>query len=176
MMKSYDILELDIDKEYTINVLPLKDLVFFPHMVVPLIVGRPQSIEAVERAMEENRLLFLVSQKNPDLDEIKARNLHRFGVMARILQIVRLPNNLLKVLVEGLIRGSVRQYRTQRHVLRATIHIPYVNLEPSDKLEALRRELVSLFKTYIRLNEDLPEELLFSVNQLEDLERVTDFI
>ncbi len=175
-MKNYEILELDLTKEYTLNVLPLKDLVFFPHMVVPLIVGRPQSIESVERAMRRDRMIFLVAQKDPSIEDVTGRDLYRFGVLGRILQIVRLPNNLLKVLVEGLVRGAVLSYRRQKGIIRTTITIPYTPVTQDDHLEALRRELISLFKTYIRLNEDLPEELLFSVNQMDDIEKVTDFV
>ncbi len=175
-MKDYEILELDLTKNYTLNVLPLKDLVFFPHMVVPLIVGRPHSIESVEAAMRTNRLIFLVAQKDPTIEDISPRELFRFGVMGRILQIVRLPNNLLKVLVEGLVRGAVVTYRKRQNIIRATVSIPFSPFDYNDQLEAQRRELVSLFKTYIKLNEDLPEELLFSVNQMEDIEKVTDFI
>ena len=175
-MKNYEILELDLTKEYTLNVLPLKDLVFFPHMVVPLIVGRPQSIESVERAMRIDRMIFLVAQKDPTIEDVTAHDLYRFGVLGRILQIVRLPNNLLKVLVEGLVRGAVLSYRRQKGIIRTTITIPYTPVTQDDQLEALRRELISLFKTYIRLNEDLPEELLFSVNQMDDIEKVTDFV
>ncbi len=175
-MKNYEILELDLTKNYSLNVLPLKDLVFFPHMVVPLIVGRPQSIESVERAMRSDRMIFLVAQKDPTIEDVTARDLYRFGVLGRILQIVRLPNNLLKVLVEGLVRGAVLSYRRQKGIIRTTITIPYSPVTPDDHLEALRRELLSLFKTYIRLNEDLPEELLFSVNQMDDIEKVTDFV
>ncbi len=175
-MKDYEVFELDLTKNYNLNVLPLKDLVFFPHMVVPLIVGRPASIEAIERSMRGNRLIFLVAQKNSAIEDVTGKDLYRFGVMGRILQLVRLPNNLLKVLVEGLVRGAVISYRKQRGIIRSTITIPYNLIDQSDHIEALRRELISLFKAYIRLNEDLPEELLFSVNQMEDLEKVTDFI
>ncbi|WP_456406049.1 endopeptidase La [Caldithrix abyssi] len=176
MMKSVEIIELDLSKQYSITVLPLKDLVFFPHMVVPLIVGRQQSIEAVESAMKKNRLVFLVAQRNPEQEVVTGRDLHRFGVLGRILQVVELPNNLLKVLVEGLVRASVYSYRKQKNIIYVTLKIPQHEVNYNDQIEAWRRELISLFKTYVRLNEDLPEELIFSVNQMEDIEKVTDFI
>ena len=83
-----------MDEQHKLNVLPLKDLVFFPHMVVPLIIGREQSIEAVEKGMLENKLIFLVTQKDPLKDSISPKDLYRIGVMGRILQIIKLPNNL----------------------------------------------------------------------------------
>ncbi|MHB2153956.1 endopeptidase La [Calditrichota bacterium GD2] len=176
MMKSVEIIELDLSKQYSITVLPLKDLVFFPHMVVPLIVGRQQSIEAVEAAMKKKRLVFLVAQRNPEQEVVTGRDLHRFGVLGRILQVVELPNNLLKVLVEGLVRASVYSYRKQKNIIYVTLKVPQHEVNYNDQIEAWRRELISLFKTYVRLNEDLPEELIFSVNQMEDIEKVTDFI
>ncbi len=175
-MKDTEIFEIDLTQEYTLNVLPLKDLVFFPHMVVPLIVGRPNSIEAVERAMKTNKLIFLVAQKDPTLEDITSRDLYRFGVMGRIAQIVRLPNNLLKVLVEGIIRGKVIRYRKHKNIIKATFFIPFGEVQITDQTEALKRELVSLFKDYVKMNDDLPEEIIFSVNQIDDLEKVTDFI
>ncbi|MHB2149872.1 endopeptidase La [Calditrichota bacterium LG25] len=175
-MKAVEVIEIDISKKNSINVLPLKDLVFFPHMVVPLIVGRQQSIEAVESAMKKNRLVFLVAQKNPEQEVVTGRDLYRFGVLGRILQVVQLPNNLLKVLVEGLTRASVYRYQKQKNIIRVTLSIPQHKVKYNDQIEAWRRELISLFKTYVRLNEDLPEELIFSVNQMEDIEKVTDFI
>ncbi|WP_456442588.1 endopeptidase La [Caldithrix abyssi] len=175
-MKAVEVIEIDISKKNSINVLPLKDLVFFPHMVVPLIVGRQQSIEAVESAMKKNRLVFLVAQKNPEQEVVTGRDLYRFGVLGRILQVVQLPNNLLKVLVEGLTRASVYRYQKQKNIIRVTLNIPQHKVKYNDQIEAWRRELISLFKTYVRLNEDLPEELIFSVNQMEDIEKVTDFI
>lgn len=175
-MKETEIFEIDLTKEYTLNVLPLKDLVFFPHMVVPLIIGRPNSIESVEQAMKGNKFIFLVAQKDPALEDITARDLYRFGTMGRIVQIVRLPNGLLKVLVEGIVRGKVLRFRKRRSVIRATISIPYSEIEMDDRTEALKRELISLFKTYVKLHEELPEELIFSVSQIDDMEKITDFI
>ncbi len=175
-MQESEIFEIDLTKRYTLNVLPLKDLVFFPHMVVPLIVGRPNSIESVEQVMKADKLIFLVAQKDPTIEEITARELFRFGVMARVLQIVRLPNGLLKVLVEGIVRGKVIRYKKSRRVIKAIVEIPYSSVKYDDKIEALRRELISLFKTYVKLNDELPEELILSVTQIDDLEKVTDFI
>ncbi len=175
-MNNSDIFEIDLTKQHTLNVLPLKDLVFFPHMVVPLIVGRPASIKTIDQVTKGNKLLFLVAQRDPDREEVSGRDLYRFGVLGRVLQVVRLPNGLLKVLVEGIVRGKVIRFQKRGQIIKTTIEIPYSTLKHTDEVEALRRELVSLFKTYVKLNEDLPEELIFSVNQMEDLEKLTDFI
>ncbi len=169
-------IEIDLSQESVFNVLPLKDLVFFPHMVVPLIVGRSQSISAIEQAMEEEKIIFLVAQKEATKEKVTPRELFRFGVVARIVQLVKLPNGLLKILAEGIVRGKVLHYYHRKNRLTAQVHIPFDPLEMNDRLEAKRRHLLSLFKDYIKLNEELPEEILFSLNQMDDLDRITDFI
>ena len=169
-------IEIDLSQESRFNVLPLKDLVFFPHMVVPLIVGRPQSIVAIEEAMEEEKIIFLVAQKEAAKDNVTPRDLYRFGVVARIVQLVKLPNGLLKILVEGIVRGKVKRFSTRADQLKAQVHIPYDPIEMDDKLEAKKRHLLALFNEYIKLNDDIPEEILFSLNQLDDLEKITDFV
>ncbi len=168
--------EIDLSQESQFNVLPLKDLVFFPHMVVPLIVGRPQSITSIELAMEEEKIIFLAAQKEAGKDKIVPRDLYRFGVVGRIVQLVKLPNGLVKILVEGIIRGKVLRYSSRKDRLTARVRIPYDAIEMDDKLDAKKRYLLTLFKEYIKLNDDVPEEILFSLNQLDDLEKITDFV
>ncbi len=168
--------ELDLLEKTKYTVLPLKDLVIFPHMVVPLIVGRQPSIEAVELAMVDDKILFLVAQKDSLREDISPRDLYRVGVVGRILQLVKLPNGLEKILVEGLIRGKVRRYTKSSGMIEARIEFPVEEIELTDKLEAKKRQLVTLFKKYIKMNEEIPEEILFSFNQLEDLEKLSDFV
>ena len=168
--------EIDLSQDSKLNVLPLKDLVFFPHMVVPLIVGRPQSISSIEQAMEDEKIIFLVAQKEAVKDQITPRDLYRFGVVARIVQLVKLPNGLLKILVEGIIRGKVSRFSNRNQQLKALVHIPYEPFEMDEQLEAKKRHLLALFKDYIKLNDEVPEEILFSLNQLDDLEKITDFV
>jgi len=169
-------IQIDLSQESLFNVLPLKDLVFFPHMVVPLIIGRKESMAAVEHSMSEEHLIFLVAQKEAAKEEISAADLFRFGVVARILQLVKLPNGLLKIVAEGIIRGRVVRYRHKENKMQAIIHIPFDDVTMNDKLEARKRYMMSLFKRYLKLNEEIPEEVLFSFNQWEDIEKVTDFV
>ncbi len=169
-------LEIEIFDAQVYNVLPLKDVVFFPHMVVPLIVGRKNSIEAIERGMVENKTIFLVAQKNAAQEDVRPGDLYRLGVITRILQIVRLPNGLIKILVEGMIRGKVKRYINKSDLLQARVEVVYDANTISDTVEAQKRQLLALFKSYIKKNEEIPEEILFSMNQLEDLEKLTDFI
>lgn len=158
------------------RVLPLKDLVIFPSMVVPLIVGRKASIEAIETAMEKEKLLFLVAQKDALKDDVSPSDLYRFGVIGRILQLVRLPNGLVKILVEGVVGGKVKRYLANKSFMKATLNILEPTYDNKDEDEAKKRQLVSLFKEYIKLNQDIPEEILFSFNQLTEMSKITDFI
>jgi ATP-dependent Lon protease len=173
-MKS--VIEIDLSKKNVYSVLPLKDLIFFPHMVVPLIVGRKQSIEAIEQAMSGDKMVFLVAQKEARREDVQAKDLFRFGVIGRILQIVKLPNNLEKILVEGINRGKVLRYFNEEKLLRAQVSAPIDDSKLNHELEAKKRQVVALFKDYVKLNEDIPEEILFTVNQFDDIERLTDFV
>jgi len=158
------------------NVLPLKDLVVFPNMVVPLIVGRKKSVEAIESAMRDDKMIFLVAQKDASKESVKTADLYRVGVIARILQLVRLPNGLVKILVEGVSGGEVKRFSSRDKSMRATLQFISESENLDEEDEAKRRQLVALFKQYIKLNEEVPEEILFSFNQLSDLSRISDFI
>ena len=174
--KMKDEIQIDLTEKSFFNVLPLKDLVFFPHMVVPLIVGRSMSIAAIEQSLEDDKLLFLVAQKEPALDDITARDLFRFGVIGRILQVVKLPSGLLKVLVEGIVRAKVNRYRKTAQNIRAQVEVMYDPPVEDEQEEARRRYLLTLFKNYIKLSDEIPEEVLFTLNQHDDLEKLSDFV
>ena len=163
-------------KPTEMNVLPLKDLVFFPHMVVPLIIGREQSIESVERCMLDNKILLMVTQKDATKDDITPRDLFRIGVTGRILQIIKLPNGLVKILVEGISRAKVLRFINGKQYMTSQIEIPAEVVEVNDEMEAKKRHLMALFKEYIKLNEEVPEEILFTLNQNEEVSKLTDFI
>ncbi|RMH64368.1 MAG: endopeptidase La [Calditrichaeota bacterium] len=159
-----------------LKVLPMKDLVVFPNMVVPLIVGRKSSLAAIESTVDSDKMILLVTQKDPTLEDVKSKDLFRIGVVARILQLIRLPNGLVKILVEGLFKAHVRTMRKGKHFFEAVVEpdLPDDRLTKED--EARKRQLVSLFKQYVKLNDDLPDEILFNFNHLNDIYRVTDFI
>jgi ATP-dependent Lon protease len=160
----------NINKESAkLNVLPLKDLVFFPHMVVPLIIGREQSIEAVERSM-------LDTQRDATKEDITPRDLYRIGVTGRILQMIKLPNGLVKILVEGIQRAKVLRFINNKKFLISHIDTPEEVFEINDEIEAKKRHLLALFKEYIRMNEEIPEEILFTLNQNDSVTKLTDFI
>ncbi|MGD9487862.1 MAG: endopeptidase La [Calditrichaceae bacterium] len=158
------------------HVLPLKDLVVFPHMVVPLIVGRKQSIESIELAMLDNKSIFLVAQKDSLLEDVHPKDLFRVGVVGQILQMVKLPNGLIKILVEGVARAKVSRYREKKKFIEAKLDLPPDIIDVTEEMEAKRRQLSELFKDYIKMNDEIPEEILFSFNQLEEAEKIIDFV
>ncbi len=158
------------------HVLPLKDLVIFPHMVVPLIVGRKQSIESIELAMLDNKSIFLVAQKDSLMEDVHPKDLFRVGVVGQILQMVKLPNGLIKILVEGVARAKVSRYREKKKFIEAKLDLPPDIIDVTEEMEAKRRQLSELFKVYIKMNDEIPEEILFSFNQLEDAEKIIDFV
>ncbi|MCB0284250.1 MAG: endopeptidase La [Calditrichae bacterium] len=158
------------------RVLPLKDLVVFPNMVVPLIIGRKSSLDAIEEAMKKEKLIFLVAQKDALKEDISPNDLYRFGVVGKILQLIRLPNGLIKILVEGIAGGKVKRYLPKSQFIKASLDLLEPAYSKNDKDEARKRQLISLFKEYVKLNEDIPEEVLFSFNQINELTKVTDYI
>ncbi|MGD9899258.1 MAG: endopeptidase La [Calditrichaceae bacterium] len=168
--------ESNLPNKKIFHVLPLKDLVIFPHMVVPLIVGRKQSIESIELAMLNDKNIFLVAQKDSLLEDVHPKDLFRVGVVGQILQMVKLPNGLIKILVEGTARAKVSRYREKKKFIEATLDLPPDIIDVTEEMEAKRRQLSELFKDYIKMNDEIPEEILFSFNQLEDAEKIIDFV
>ena len=159
-----------------LNVLPLKDLVFYPHMVVPLIIRREQSIEAIERSMLDNKIIMMVTQRDALKEDITPRDLYRIGVTGRILQIIKLPNGLVKILVEGIRRAKVIRFVNKKQYLACEVDIPEEIIQINDEIEAKKRHLLAVFKEYIKMNEEIPEEILFTLNQNDDVAKLTDFI
>jgi ATP-dependent Lon protease len=136
--------------------LPLRDVVVFPHMVIPLFVGRPKSIKAMEVAMEAGKSILLVAQKSAAKDEPAADDLYKIGCISNILQMLKLPDGTVKVLVEGSQRASIEEVADQRtHYVATATPVP---LGPADtaELEAMRRALISQFDQYVKLNKKIP--------------------
>ena len=160
--------------------LPLRDVVVFPHMVIPLFVGRPKSIKALELAMEAERRIMLVAQKAAAKDEPSAADMFEMGCVATILQLLKLPDGTVKVLVEGLQRAAVNQVIDHETHFTADVLPVDVALsagEPhSTELEALRRAVMQQFDQYVKLNKKIPSEILTSISSIEDAGRLADTI
>ena len=153
-------------------VLPLRDVVLFPYVVMPLIIGRSQSLAAVDAAANDGNVVLLVAQRNADQQDPAAADLFRIGVVARLMQVVRLPNGTTKILVEGIARARVTRYATSAGTLRATIAPePFVDeSEPADQ-SALGRRVLSLFEEYVSLHRRIPAEVVTLVQATASEER-----
>ncbi|MCE1182728.1 MAG: LON peptidase substrate-binding domain-containing protein, partial [Rhodocyclales bacterium] len=156
--------------------LPLRDVVVFPHMVIPLFVGRPKSIKALEMAMEAGKHILLVAQKSAAKDEPEAEDLYRIGCLANILQMLKLPDGTVKVLVEGTQRARVEAIEVQSSVFMATAQpLPTQGVEDHE-VEAMRRAVVAQFDQFVKLNKKIPPEVLSSIAGIEDAGRLADSI
>ena len=148
-------------------VLPLRDVVVFPYMVIPLMVGRPSSVFGIEAAMLADRLILLIAQKDSENEEPVGADLYRVGVIARILQTVRLPDGTLKILTEGLEKVRIRRFLPTKNYQRARFEIlPFYKTE-SKELQAVTRKAMSLFEDYVKLNPRLPDELLSAIQNVD---------
>ncbi|MEJ5329025.1 MAG: endopeptidase La [Desulfobaccales bacterium] len=163
-------------RHQTVPLLPLRDIVVFPHMVVPLFIGRERSIAALDHAMGQDKYVLLCTQKDARRDEPKESEIHRVGTLAAILQMLRLPDGTVKVLIEGKYRAYVRQYLPSPHFFQVEAEELHEVWEPSPEAEALRRAVVESFETYCKLNKKVPQEALQSVAGLEDPGRLADSV
>ncbi|MDO6385466.1 endopeptidase La [Uliginosibacterium sp. 31-12] len=156
--------------------LPLRDVVVFPHMVIPLFVGRPKSIKALELAMEAGKSILLVAQKSAAKDEPSADDLYDIGCIANILQMLKLPDGTVKVLVEGTQRARLERVEEQKALFVAEVS-PISNDERgSHEVEAMRRAIISQFDQYVKLNKKIPPEILTSLAGIEEAGRLADTI
>ncbi len=160
----------------TLPLLPLRDVVVFPHMVIPLFVGRPKSIKALESAMESGRQIMLVAQKAAGKDEPKADDMFEIGCVSSILQMLKLPDGTVKVLVEGLQRATTNSI-TERdeYFVGEVVPVPLA-AEASPEVEALRRAVTQQFDQYVKLNKKIPPEILTSISGIDDPGRLADTI
>ncbi|WP_188053486.1 endopeptidase La [Iodobacter fluviatilis] len=156
--------------------LPLRDVVVFPHMVIPLFVGRPKSIRALEAAMEDGRHILLVAQKNAQKDEPGLADIYPVGTIASILQMLKLPDGTVKVLVEGGQRAEVTDIDEEAGFYSAIAHPVDASGEQGHEVEAMRRALLTQFDQFVKLNKKIPPEILTSLAGIEDAHRLADTI
>ena len=160
--------------------LPLRDVVVFPHMVIPLFVGRPKSIKALESAMESERRIMLVAQKAAAKDEPSVEDMFSVGCVATILQMLKLPDGTVKVLVEGQQRARVGKIEDGEHHFVALVTpiepTPAAPAERGSEVEALRRAVMQQFDHYVKLNKKIPPEILTSISSIDDAGRLADTI
>lgn len=156
-------------------ILPLRDVVIFPYMIFPLLVGRQISITALQEAMMLDRQILLCTQKNPSVEVPGKEDLYRVGVVARVLQILRLPNETIKILIEGLVRARIKRFLANRGFLRARI-LPMSEKPVKNDVEtqALVRSALTQFTDYVKLNHRIPDEVLLSIGNIQNPYRLAD--
>jgi ATP-dependent Lon protease len=157
--------------------LPLRDIVIFPHMVAPLFVGRPKSIHALEGAMEKNKLIFLATQRDPKIDDPEAGDIFEIGTLGHVIQMLKLPDGTVKVLVEGKSRGRVHAFVPQEDSLFVEMeNLPDPQVPETSEVEALIRTVNDVFENYVNLSKKVPPEMVSSVSGLTEAGRLADTI
>ena len=160
----------------TLPLLPLRDVEVFPHMVIPLFVGRPKSIKALEAAMESGRQIMLVAQKAAGKDEPKADDMFDVGCVSSILQMLKLPDGTVKVLVEGVQRANTTRITEDNDYFVGEVTPIQAEIEATPEIEALRRAVTQQFDQYVKLNKKIPPEILTSIAGIDDPGRLADTI
>ncbi|CAG4882271.1 DNA-binding ATP-dependent protease La [Georgfuchsia toluolica] len=169
--------ELDLPQEkLQLPLLPLRDVVVFPHMVIPLFVGRPKSIKALEMAMESGKSILLVAQKSAAKDEPDTSDLYQIGCISNILQMLKLPDGTVKVLVEGAQRARLESVTDQGTVFIAEVTPVQTDEQGGHEVEAMRRAILAQFDQYVKLNKKIPPEILTSLAGIEEAGRLADTI
>ena len=152
-----------------VPVLPLRDVVVYPHMVIPLFVGREKSIRALEAAMDDDKRILLVAQKSAEVDDPQVEDIHEIGTLSTILQLLKLPDGTVKVLVEGAERASVIQFQTTDEFFSAQIEPKGAGEQAGEReVDVLMRSLLTLFDQYVKLNKKVPPEILTSLSGIDD--------
>src|ERR1700722_4320562 len=157
-------------------VLPLRDIVVFPHMIVPLFVGREKSVRALEAVMKDDKQILLVAQKNATQDDPSADDIYRVGTVSTILQLLKLPDGTVKVLVEGGRRAGITAFKETEAYFEAFVETIPDQTTDAKEMEALGRSVVSQFEQYIKLNKKIAPEVLVSLNQIEEPSKLADTV
>ena len=169
--------DLTGDASQSVPVLPLRDVVVYPHMVIPLFVGREKSIQALDAAMSDNKQILLVAQKSAEIDDPQIDEIHQIGTLSTILQLLKLPDGTIKVLVEGVERAEVINYSEGNEFFSAQIALlESGEAEDEKELEVLARSVTSLFEQYVKLNKKVPPEVLTSLAGIDEPSRLADTI
>jgi len=152
-------------------VLPLRDIVIFPYMIFPVLVGREQSIRAANAAVERDKFIFLSSQKKSNLEDPRQEDIYQEGTIARIVQILKLPNGLMKILVDGLLQGRIIEFTGNKDFFEARIEVIIPKIENDHEMKALVRQMTGLFKEYVKINRNIPSEAINAFEAIEEPDR-----
>ena len=157
-------------------VLPLRDIVVFPHMIVPLFVGREKSVRALEDVMKDDKQILLVAQKNAGQDNPNPEDIHAVGTIASVLQLLRLPDGTVKVLVEGSQRAKIVKFNENAEFFQVQAEVISDDSGEGRETEALSRSVINQFEQYVKLNRKIPPEVLVSLNQIDDASKLADTV
>ena len=159
-----------------LSLLPLRELVVFPNMIIPLFVGREQSINALEAAINSKSLVFIAAQRDPEIEKPKVEEVYSIGTIAKIIQIYKLPDDTIKILVEGISRAKIKKVEGFNNFLKVQVEKIKVKNGKNLKIEALMRLAVNRFEKYIKLNNKLPSEIMMSIKNVEKPDKLADII
>ena len=166
----------DITPAQTYPVLPLRDIVVFPHMIVPLFVGREKSVRALEDVMLDDKQILLVAQKDAGQDDPSADDIYRIGTLSAVLQLLKLPDGTVKVLVEGGSRSRIVDFSDNENFFQASAEMIDEKEVDTEEIEPLTRSVISQFEQYVKLNKKIPPEVLVSLNQIDDPSKLADTV
>jgi ATP-dependent Lon protease len=168
----------DIQSVHTMQILPLRDIVVFPHMIVPLFVGRDKSVRALEAVMRGDKKIVMVTQKDATLDNPSIKDFYRFGTIGTVLQLLKLPDGTVKVLIEGGQRVSVKNFHDTEAFFEATVEFVSEELGAADikEIEAVSRATVAQFDQYVKLGKKIATDVLTSLSQIDDQSKLADSI
>ena len=176
-MDNFDesLLKLDIANKHnisipkTLNILPLRDIIIFPYMIFPVLIGRASSLRAVAEAVDKEKFIFVTAQRNSAIEEPTFDDIYQYGTTARIIQLLRLPNNLVKVLVEGIFQSKIKKAKKSKDYLSAEItQLPIHYVEGDKEFEATMRHTSELFIQYVKENRNLPPDIIGAYENIND--------
>jgi ATP-dependent Lon protease len=159
------------DIPHVLPVLPLRDNVIFPYMIFPVLVGREQSIRAANFAMESSKYIFISAQKKSNIEEPTKADIFNEGTIAKIIQMLKLPNGLLKIIVDGIIQGRIASYTNRTNFFEAEIEVVIPSSEDKRELNALIRQMSNLFKEYVKINKAIPPEAITAFDNIDEQDR-----
>ena len=176
MARNDESMKLNKQQPMEMPVLPLRDVVVYPHMVIPLFVGRDKSIKALEAAMENDKQIFLGAQKSASLDDPSEKDIYKLGTLSTILQLLKLPDGTIKVLVEGGERAVINEFIEGETYFKASIEMMQSEVLPEREAEVLVRSVLGQFDQYVKLNNKVPPEILSSLSTIDEPGRLADTI
>ena len=157
-------------------VLPLRDTVIFPYMIFPVLVGREQSIRAANFSLDSSKYIFLTAQKKSNMEEPTKDDIFKEGTIAKIIQILKLPNGLLKILVDGIIQGRIMEFTDRENFFEAKVEVLNPSPEDPQEMKALQRQMSNLFKEYVKINKTIPPEAVSAMDNIDELDRKLFYI